>query len=217
MVRVLECLGIMVFVGLAGAAFRQLLQPLTLDALCFSLFALPLAYFAADLLSGLIHWVCDSFGCGATPIWGPLLVAPFRRHHHSPLQITQISLAENLGSSAIAGSLVLGFTLPPPAGSLAGTQAFFWHLWLWFIVFGVVSNLFHRWSHLPAAHKPHWMQVLQRWGLILNSQEHLRHHQRPYRINYCILCGWANALTNRVPWSRLESALALLGIKTNFD
>jgi hypothetical protein len=36
-------------------------------------------------------------------------------------------------------------------------------------------------------------------------------------VNYCILSGWGNALTNRVPWERLEGWLSRLGIRTNFD
>ncbi len=44
--------------------------------------ALFLAHYLADLLSGLIHWVCDSFGCASTPFWGPALIGPFRHQPH---------------------------------------------------------------------------------------------------------------------------------------
>lgn len=190
--------------GLAGGPSELLL-----------LASLPLGYYLADLLSGLIHWVCDSFGNEHTPLWGPMLVGPFRRHHRDPLQITRISLLENLGASALAGLLVLALWSPEAAHTLPG-QALQWTL-LSMIVFAVLSNLFHRWSHLPLARRPVWMRWVQRRGLLLDSREHAQHHRRPHRVNYCILCGWANPLSNRLPWARIEALLARLGVRTCFD
>lgn len=190
--------------GLGGGASELLL-----------LASLPLGYYLADLLSGLIHWVCDSFGNEHTPLWGPMLVGPFRRHHRDPLQITRISLLENLGASALAGLLVLALWSPEAAHSLPG-QALQWTL-LSMIVFAVLSNLFHRWSHLPLARRHGWMLWAQRHHLLLNSQIHGLHHRPPRRRNYCILSGWANPLSNRIPWAGIEALLARIGIKTCFD
>ena len=217
MVRVVESLGILAFSGLVLDAFKNITEHAPLQALLLTFMSLPLAYFCADLLTGFIHWVCDSFGSSSTPVWGPMLVAPFRRHHRNPLEITRISLVENLGVSAIGGTLVLWLWHPRVAVGENFDQLFLWHLWLWFTVFGVLSNLFHRWSHIPLVNKPRWMIRLQSLHLILNTHEHLKHHKKPYRINFCILCGWANPLTNFIPWHRIESALTIFGIKTNFE
>jgi plasmanylethanolamine desaturase len=215
-VRGLEALGIAAFVAMVGEAAWRLASAGT--GLCLGLLALPLAYYLADLLSGVIHWICDSFGSAATPVWGPMLVGPFRRHHRAPLDITQISLLENLGASAIAGALVLWLWSPVTAQGWAQSwgQGLRW-LGLELLVFAVLSNLFHRWAHLPRAQRPAWLRRAQAWHLLLDSDAHLRHHRPPHRLNYCILSGWANPLSNRIPWPRIEAALARVGIKTCFD
>lgn len=216
-IRWMESAGIVVFCAAMVRAFYTIGQHAPEQAVLLSALSLPLAYFCADFLTGVIHWVCDSFGDSDTPVWGPALVAPFRRHHRDPLEITRISLAENLGASAIAGWLALWLFLPArPTHSGAGYLLLL-HFWLWLLIFAVVSNLFHRWSHMPAARKPRWMVALQNWHVILNTHEHLTHHRKPYRVNYCILSGWANPLSNRIPWARLEAGLARMGIPTNFD
>lgn len=218
LVCTLEAGGLLGFAAMVLETCQRLLMPssgLTQGASALLLLAsLPLGYYLADLLSGLIHWVCDSFGNEHTPLWGPLLVGPFRRHHRDPLQITRISLLENLGASALAGLAVLWLWSPSAAADLPA------RLWQWttlaMIVFAVLSNLFHRWSHLPVACRPAWMRWAQRHRLLLCSREHAQHHRRPHRVNYCILSGWANPLSNRLPWARIEAGLARLGIKTCF-
>lgn len=212
LVRSLESIGLLSFLSLTGLAFYRLFAADPLASLGWTLLAIPCAYYLADLLTGLVHWVCDSFGSEATPLWGPMLVGPFRRHHRDPQEITRISLIENLGASAIAGSVVLVLLHPE-----AGAQGFLWHLWLWFLFLSFLSNLFHRWSHWPRSEKPRWLIWLQNHHVILPTEAHLVHHRPPFRVNYCILSGWANGLTNRVPWARVEALLLRLGLPTNFD
>ena len=216
-IRLLEGLGIIAFVALLGAAFRAVAPRELGWALACGAMALPVGYFAADFLSGLIHWACDSFGDSNTPLWGPLLVAPFRRHHRTPTEITRISLLENLGASALAGVAVLLLWSPHTSPAAMPVGVLGRYVGLWCITFAVLSNLFHRWAHMPKARRPGWMLRLQSWRLILDPHAHALHHRKPHRTHYCILSGWANPLSNRVPWARLESGLARLGIRTNFD
>lgn len=216
-IRLVESAGMVLFCAAVVRAFYTIGQHAPTQAALLSFLSLPLAYFCADFLTGVIHWVCDSFGDADTPLWGPMLVGPFRRHHRDPLEITRISLAENLGASCIAGLLALWAFFPSKPIGLSVTYLLLLHFWLWLIVFAVLSNLFHRWSHLPIARKPRWMRALQERHLLLNTQDHLVHHRKPHRVNYCILSGWANPVSNRVPWSRLEAALARIGIPTNFN
>ena len=217
MIRWIECCGIALFAVLVGRSYAYLLKGYSWQSAGAALLAMPIGFYLADLLTGVIHWICDSFGNSQTPVWGPMLVGPFRRHHQNPLEITQISLAENLGASSIAGVIALIAAPVTQSDTTKLASLFANHLWLTVVVFAVISNLFHRWSHMPIHKKPAWLHLLQKLRLVLPSKEHLAHHAKPYRINYCILSGWANPLTNRIPWYRIEALLARLGIPTNFD
>src|SRR4029079_2689598 len=42
------------------------------------------AYAAADLLSGVVHFLADNFGSPETPLLGKAFVMPFRDHHIDP-------------------------------------------------------------------------------------------------------------------------------------
>ena len=125
--------------------------------------ALFLAHYLADLFSGLIHWVCDSFGCASTRFWGPAFIGPFRRHHDTPRDITKITLSENLGSSAMAGLAMLLLlshqlvSLDP----LTPLKTFGMMLFVLFVQFSVLSNLFHRWAHLRDPDKNQVTRFLQ--------------------------------------------------------
>ena len=217
MIRLFESAGIIVFGALLLSALQVIGQGAGWQGWAWAALALPVGYFCADFLTGVIHWMCDSFGNAQTPLWGPLLVAPFRRHHAAPGDITRISLAENLGASAIAGAAVLWLWSPQALRPDDTLQRFAALVGLWVIAFAVLSNLFHRWAHLPLAAKPRWMRRLQQWRVLLPAHDHALHHRKPHRVNYCILSGWANPLSNRVPWQRLEGWLARLGLPTNFD
>ncbi len=214
MLRYIECVGLALFhIGLLIAGFHLFRshEAISVPSLCFSMF---IGIFFADLGSGLIHWVCDSIGSSQTPIWGPAIVKPFRDHHRDPLRITQISLVENLGASALAGCVAMALSVPVLVGEFGTLSAV---AWISFLAFIVWSNLFHRWSHIPLSRRPRWMKSLQRAKLILDPKEHLLHHARPFRVNYCILNGWANAFTNRAPWERLEGWVSRLGISIHRD
>ena len=180
--------------------------------------ALFLAHFLADLLSGLIHWACDSFGCASTRFWGPALIGPFRRHHDTPRDITKITLAENLGSSAMAGVaalLLLSHELVSQ-DLFTPLKTFGMLLYILFVQFAVLSNLFHRWAHLREKDKNQAIRFLQNHNLIIRSEHHWRHHKRNFRVNYCISNGWANQVTNRIPWVLIEKVMAKFGARTNF-
>lgn len=213
MLRAFEWSALLAFHLALAVMTSQVLVLWGFESLLWLLLALPLAIFLADLLTGLIHWVCDSIGSSTTPLWGPMLVKPFRDHHREPYRITQISLAENLGSSAFLGLIVLGLTQ---------TFAVTWHPFgiytlLYFNAFAVWSNLFHRWSHIPLVKRPQWLKSLQNYGLLLHPRTHSLHHRGAHRDNYCILNGWANVVTNRVPWERMEGFLKRFGVLIDFD
>lgn len=163
-------------------------------------------YVMSDLLTGFVHWFCDTFFDETTPIIGGL-IAPFREHHRDPLLMTRHGFLELTGSSfrGLAPLLLifvwLGEALPVflQAFALAlGSGA-------------VATNLLHRWAHEPAP--PTVVRVLQRLGVVLTPERHSRHHAPPYAAAYCVTTGWMNPLCERLGiWSRAEAALVALGL-----
>jgi ubiquitin-conjugating enzyme E2 variant len=158
-------------------------------------------YLTADLLTGFVHWFCDTFFEVTTPIIGPGLIAPFREHHRDPLLMTRHGFLELTGSSfrGMAPLLVAFIWFGPWPVAL---QAF-----VFAIALGAVgTNLLHRWAHDPAA--PAVARALQRVGLILTPERHARHHAPPYEAAYCVTSGWLNPLCDRIQlWKRAEFAI----------
>lgn len=214
LVRSFETVGIISFFLASYRIFFWIESQHALSSLSFFL-VLVLSYWTGDFLSGLIHWLCDRFGNSNTPILGPLIIHPFRYHHADPQKIVRESVIENLGASAIAGCFFLLLFVLIEFDKFSYLQACMAQFYLWTVIFSVFSNLSHRWSHFSQRKKPFWLKWAQKTGLVISSEEHLKHHARPFRSHYCILCGWANPLTNRIPWEYIEALAVRIGISVD--
>lgn len=168
-----------------------------------ALAGLLLGYLAADLLSGSVHWFCDTFFAEDTPVIGRLLIAPFRDHHRHPTAITGYRLLEQDGSSAFLVIAPLGLAWWHGGPDPAAPFAVFAHAALWAFAAGALgTNLLHRWAH--AERVPPGVRWLQRRRLILSPPGHAVHH-RSYVGGYCVTSGWLNPLLDRVRFfARLE-------------
>ena len=71
-------------------------------------------------------------------------------------------------------------------------------------------------SHLKDKDKNIVIRFLQKSRLIITSSHHLKHHSQNHRVSYCVSSGWANVITDRVPWPLLEKLLKKIGVETNF-
>jgi ubiquitin-conjugating enzyme E2 variant len=164
-------------------------------------------YLTADLLTGFVHWFCDTFFDETTPLIGPGLIAPFREHHRDPLLMTRHGFLELTGSSfrglapVLWTFLWLGSSLPAFIAAFvfaAGSGA-------------VVTNLLHRWAHEPDP--PPIARLLHASGLVLTPTRHSRHHEPPYAAAYCVTSGWLNPICERLKiWTRAEAIIAALGV-----
>ena len=146
------------------------------------------------LLTGFVHWFCDTFFDETTPLVGPGLIAPFREHHRDPLLMTRHGFLELTGSSfrglgarcwrcscGWSDSLTgLGERVRPRAGQRSGGDQ----------------------SAAPLGARSvasgSWRGSLQRIGLVLTPARHARHHEPPYAAAYCVTSGWLNPLCERL-------------------
>lgn len=166
-------------------------------------------YLAGDLMSGVVHWFCDTFFEEESPLIGRVLIHPFREHHRDPLAMTHHGFAEIAGNSclALAPVLVIVALLPAPARPIALAA----HAGLLaFSVVAVVTNQLHKWAHMPAV--PASVAAMQRTGLILRPSRHAAHH-RTQAEAYCVAMGWLNAPLDRLGvFPAVERALVALGV-----
>jgi len=152
--------------------------------------AVLLAYLAADLVSGVVHWAADTWGSPDLPVLGSAVLGPFREHHKDPLGITRHDFVETNGNNCLISLPVLGIALWLSPGDDGGGNLFL-SAFLGALVFWVLlTNQFHKWAHLPEP--PPVIAGLQRWHLILPPAHHALHHTRPFTSHYCIPTGWMN-------------------------
>lgn len=184
-----------------------------LELLWLVTLGIPLGLLFGDLVTGIIHWIGDTYFAEDTPIIGPGFVKPFRLHHIYPRDICTHNLVTTLGNSCIiavpALFLCLYLLLTGPVSAwLAFTVLFVTIL----AIATVATNQFHKWAHEETPSR--LAQWLQRKRLVLEPAHHDVHHSTPFDTQYCITNGWLNPLLNRIKFFRgLEKSLAWLGIK----
>ena len=152
----------------------------------------------ADLLTGLVHWACDTWGTTTIPLLGPTLIRSFREHHVDPMSITRHDWAEINGEACLAASPFL-IALCWLGVDHLGTFGAWWALST--TVAAMVTNQFHQWAHMR--HPPRLVKYAQKTGLILSVRSHARHHRSPFTVDYCITTGWLNRPLNAIGFWRL--------------
>ncbi|MEW6271426.1 MAG: fatty acid desaturase CarF family protein, partial [Thermodesulfobacteriota bacterium] len=164
-------------VAIAGGAPVWLLGP-----------SLVAAVLAADLVSGVVHWVGDRFFAESTPLVGRMLIRPFREHHADPLAITRHGFFELCGNNAAA--VVVPMLLVVRGGGPGRDEAAF-ALHAFVLLFSLLvfaTNQVHKWAHAPRAGA--LVRLLQASGLILPPERHARHHRGDFSQAYCVTTGW---------------------------
>ena len=145
----------------------------------------------ADLMSGVVHWIADTWGHESWPVIGPRLLRPFRVHHLNPDDMLGRGFLDLNGDVALLTLPLLATAWLMPTDSHAGLVAatFFtaWAAW------ALPTNQVHQWAHM--ARPPRAVRWLQRARIILPPAVHRVHHASPYATHYCITTGWNNAWT----------------------
>jgi hypothetical protein len=145
------------------------------------------AALAADLVSGFVHWIADTWFSEAMPVLGRRFLRPFRVHHINPADFLDRDLVDCNGDVAMLNIPILVIALMLPDGALGGAAS------VGLLAFAAVSlptNQVHQWAHMPSP--PRMVRWLQRRGVILSGEAHAQHHTEPYVANYCIATGWCN-------------------------
>lgn len=181
------------------------------------LLTLPIAILISDFISGLVHWFCDSYGTRTTFLIGPLFIQNFRQHHLTPQGMCKSNLFGTIGHAALVSSILLGIdlfllVLFPASFSLAIVSVVF----VWVSFFGVLTNLFHKWSHQTSSSR--WVKVLQNMHMVLSPKHHRVHHMPPFEHHYCITTGWLNPFLEKINFfPNMEKMLAKCNLRVTRD
>ena len=199
--RAIDACGIGAFAVLSVAAAARLLSNVDPAAALAGAF---LGFLAADLVSGIVHWIGDK-GDAEWPILGPSLIRPFREHHEDPRAIAGHDFVETNGASSLGATLVSLAGLVIPVDGASGCVAGWALLSLAFWLFA--TNQIHKWAHSASA--PRVIRGLQRRRWILSPEHHALHHAAPFDRCYCITTGWMNPVLARIRFfAALERCLS---------
>lgn len=175
----------------------------------------------ADFMSGLIHWLADSYGSVDLFMVGKALIRPFREHHIDPTSITRHDFIETNGDNFAVCLIPLmrmsyKFLTYTPQEI---RETYSWEMYVYLLVILVsLTNQIHKWSHtyfgLPRA-----IALLQRCHILLPQRHHRIHHVAPHDSYFCITTGWLNYPFDLINfWSKMESViLAVTGIPPRAD
>jgi ubiquitin-conjugating enzyme E2 variant len=176
--------------------WNVVVQASSLNAWWMLLPAALIAYLAADFLSGMVHWFCDSFYREDTPLVGTLVIKSFREHHRDPHAICRHGFVEVNANNCLGVSvpLLIELWVRPDA---AGYTSFIVRAFLFAFALAMFgTNQFHKWAH--AKRVPNAVAWLQQKSLILKPSHHQIHHRGRYDHHYCITTGWMNLMLDRI-------------------
>jgi plasmanylethanolamine desaturase len=212
--RAIEAASIAASAALVAASFVRLARAEEVTG-----WWLPLAAFAgaiaADLSSGAVHWVADTWGSESMPFLGRRLLRPFRVHHVNPDDFLRRDFVDCNGDVALLTCpILLASWLVPLSGEWGAAAAVFL---LAFASVSLPTNQVHQWAHMPRP--PRAVVWLQRRGLILSRAEHSLHHSGDHTARYCIATGWCNSALDAIGFfSALERAIsAVTGLQPRGD
>jgi ubiquitin-conjugating enzyme E2 variant len=164
---------------------------------------------AADGITGLVHWACDTWGDERTRFVGPQLIRAFREHHERPKAMLGHDWVTVNREPGVAAALALLLLSLPVAQRALGDHPGLHGFLLALVLYGAAANQLHFWAHLDDP--PRWVRGLQRCGLVLSPERHARHHRAPRTSAYCISTGWLNPALDAVGfWRMLERAVTRL-------
>ena len=134
-----------------------------------------LGFFTADILAGLFHWFEDRYlsYCTKIPFLNKITEGN-ELHHYFPRSMLANSYIDNIAYS-LPAMFVLIFMIFLINKKYVIKYKYFY---ISFFVFGSLSNLFHRFSHMRDCENNIFIFFLQKTGLLIPHEFHSIHHEK---------------------------------------
>lgn len=153
--------------------------------------------FLADFITGLVHWLEDSYWSIETPILGKWLIEANLAHHKNGQAFLQKTWLESSWDLLLIGTIIV-------------TVAAFFHCLTWELcLFALIianANQIHKWAHVTRyENKPKLVGMLQKMYILQRTQHHGQHHRKPNNTHFCIVTNWLNPILDKLKfWRGLE-------------
>jgi ubiquitin-conjugating enzyme E2 variant len=157
------------------------------------------AWLAADLATGIVHWIEDRYGDPAWPILGQFVVQPNIRHHAEPRAFLQ------------GDYWTRNWTTLLPTAAIAIAAMIAGQTWIAIVAaFASQANEIHGWAHQRCSRPIRGLQLL---GVLSSPDGHAAHHSSPFSSDFCVMSDWLNPALSAIGfWRALESVVGLAGI-----
>ena len=150
---------------------------------------------AADFVTGLAHWLEDTYCLEHYPLIGSFICEPNIEHHVDPQLMVREGtfFSRNILQWTLCGSAYALLWLVGLGGIFTFT----------ILLLASLGNEIHRWNHMAKTNR--FVTFMKDSGLIQVQKQHSLHHKQPHNQYYCVMTSLLNAVLERVNfWRKLE-------------
>jgi len=171
------------------------------------------SWIIADFGSGVLHWSVDNYGNGRTPVMGNIIAA-FQGHHTAPWTITERGFCNNVYKLCLPFGIPTVVSIALLAGPSHPLVSLFFTT---FCTLEIMSQEFHKWSHMTKSQTSPLINKLQDFGLTIRRTPHAQHHLAPFEGNYCIVSGVCNPILDKIGVFRMmeHAVWKMNGVESN--
>jgi hypothetical protein len=152
----------------------------------------------ADFVTGIVHWMEDSYWTPETPILGKWIVIDNLAHHKNGQEFLKKSWMQSSWDLLIAGIIIVSVAFV--------TRSLSWEVWMFAIIIAN-ANQIHKWAHITRfENKPKMIGLLQKIYILQRTDHHGQHHRKPNNSHYCTVTNILNPVLDKLKfWRVLES------------